>query len=87
MSDELVTVAIEESNSAGSSASVAGSTTIRVLNPSARRQVWAPSGWSVRRLQACPADMPAAFVPAEAELGRAITLMPGELVALEIKRL
>ena len=87
MPEELVPVAIEESKSAGSSVSVAGSTTIRVLNPSARRQVWEPSGWSVRRLQACPADMPAAFVPAEAELGRAITLMPGELVALEIKRL
>ena len=87
MPQELVPVAIEESKSAGSSASVAGSITIRVLNPSARRQVWAPSGWSVRRLQSCPADMSATFVPSEAEPARAITLMPGELVALEIKRL
>ena len=87
MPQELVPVAIEESQPVGSSTSVAESITIRVLNPSARRQIWEPAGWSVRRLQAYQQGRPAAVGPAEAELGGVITLMPGELVAIEMKRL
>ena len=79
---ELVPVACSSASNDSLAAQAAGSISLRVLNPGARRQCWRAEGWAIRRLDPTPEGL----VLCEPSSG-GITLRPGELATLELRRL